>query len=41
MVIIDSNSFLSKGKNTAFNGMEVFGEVAMTLKDGLVKYRRK
>ncbi len=38
---IDSNTFLSKGKNTPFNGMEVFGQVHMTLKGGLVKYRRK
>jgi dihydroorotase len=40
-LIIDSNTFVSKGKNTPFNGMEVFGEVVMTLKDGLVKYKRK
>lgn len=40
-LIIDSNTFVSKGKNTPFNGIEVFGEVVMTLKDGLVKYKRK
>lgn len=40
-VIIDKNTFLSKGKNTPFNGMEFFGEVVMTLKDGAVKYNRK
>lgn len=39
--IIDSKEFVSKGKNTAFNGMEVYGEVYMTLKGGVVKYRRK
>lgn len=40
-VIIDSNTFLSKGKNTPFDGMNFYGEVAMTLKSGLIKYRRK
>lgn len=40
-VIIDRNTFLSKGKNTPFNGMEFFGEIVMTLKDGVVKYNRK
>ena len=40
-VIIDSNTFVSKGKNTAFNGMKFFGEVSMTLKDGVIKYSRK
>ena len=39
--IINSDTFLSKGKNTPFNGMEVFGEVHKTLKAGIVKYRKK
>ena len=38
---IDSNTFVSKGKNTPFNGMEMFGEVVMTLKNGIVKYNIK
>ena len=38
---IDSNTFVSKGKNTPFNGMEMFGEVVMTLKSGIVKYNIK
>lgn len=40
-VIIDSNTFLSKGKNTPFNGREVYGDLVMTLKDGKRKYKSK
>lgn len=40
-VIIDSNTFLSKGKNTPFNGREVYGDLVMTLKDGKIKYKSK
>lgn len=35
---IDGNKFLSKGKNTPFNGYEVYGKVCATLVDGEVKY---
>lgn len=35
---IDGNKFLSKGKNTPFNGHEVYGKVCATLVDGEVKY---
>ncbi len=36
--IIDSRKFLSKGKNTPFNGMEVYGRVKCTIVDGKVKF---
>ena len=36
--IIDSNKFLSKGKNTPFNGYEVYGKVVCTIVDGQIKY---
>ena len=35
---IDSSTFLSKGKNTPFNGMQVYGKVRYTIVDGEVKY---
>ncbi len=38
--VIDSNKFLSKGKNTPFNGFEVYGEVQYTIVDGAIKYKR-
>lgn len=37
--VIDGNKFLSKGKNTPFNGYEVYGKVCATLVDGEVKYK--
>lgn len=37
---IDSNEFLSKGKNTPFHGQEVYGEILMTIKSGEIKYRK-
>jgi len=36
--VIDGNKFISKGKNTPFNGFEVYGNVKYTLVDGEVKY---
>ncbi|OON95843.1 MAG: dihydroorotase [Epulopiscium sp. Nele67-Bin005] len=36
--IIDSKDFVSKGKNTPFNGMEVYGEVTHTLVNGKIIY---
>lgn len=36
--VIDGNKFLSKGKNTPFNGFEVYGKVHVTIVDGEVKY---
>jgi dihydroorotase len=35
--IIDSSKFVSKGKNTPFNGYEVSGAVKYTLVGGVVK----
>ncbi|OON99462.1 MAG: dihydroorotase [Epulopiscium sp. Nele67-Bin004] len=39
--MIDSDDFVSKGKNTPFNGMEVYGEVCYTLTNGNVIYERE
>lgn len=36
--VIDGKNFLSKGKNTPFNGFEVYGKVKYTLVDGEIKY---
>ena len=38
--VIDSDKFLSKGKNTPFNGFEVYGKVCCTIVDGEVKFER-
>lgn len=37
-IIIDGEKFISKGKNTPFNGMKFHGNVVATIKDGRVKY---
>ena len=37
---IDKRTFVSKGKNTPFDGFEVTGEVAYTLVEGRVVYER-
>lgn len=37
--VIDSKKFLSKGKNTPFNGYEVYGKVLYTIVDGEIKFR--
>ena len=36
---IDSKKFVSKGKNTPFDGMQVYGKVCCTIVDGEVKFR--
>jgi dihydroorotase len=36
--VVDSDKFLSKGKNTPFNGHKVCGVVKYTIVDGDVKY---
>jgi dihydroorotase len=36
--VIDGDKFYSKGKNTPFNGWEVYGKVVCTLVDGEVKF---
>ena len=35
---IDKNTFVSKGRNTPFDGFEVTGEVVCTLVDGKIVY---
>lgn len=37
-VIIDNTRFLSKGKNTPFQGMKFFGDVKLTMCDGRIVY---
>ena len=37
---IDSKNFLSKGKNTPFNGYEVYGKVCYTIVDGNIKFKK-
>ena len=37
--VIDGEKFISKGKNTPFNGTEVYGKVAYTIVDGKIKYK--
>lgn len=36
---IDSAKFVSKGKNTPFEGYEVYGGIEMTIVDGQIKYK--
>ena len=38
---IDPNEFASKGKNTPFIGMSVFGQIEKTIVKGQVKYSRE
>lgn len=38
--VIDPKDFASKGKNTPFEGMEVYGRVKYTIVDGAVKFPR-
>lgn len=38
--VIDGSKFVSKGKNTPFNGYKVYGEVQYTLVDGEIKYQK-
>lgn len=37
---INSEEFLSKGKNTPFEGMEFYGEILATVKGGVIKYKK-
>ena len=39
--IVDSEKFVSKGKNTPFNGYELTGAVKYTVVDGEIKYSAK
>ncbi len=35
---VDSSKFLSKSKNTPFEGKKLYGQIQMTIKDGKVRY---
>ena len=37
--VVDSNQFVSKGKNTPFNGYKLSGVVKYTVVDGVIKYQ--
>jgi dihydroorotase len=37
---INSQNFVSKGKNTPFNGMNAYGEILLTLKEGKEVYKK-
>lgn len=39
--IVDSSTFLSKGKNTPFNGVKLSGEVILTIKAGKITYQKE
>ena len=39
-ITVDSNKFVSKGKNTPFDGMELYGDIKITLRAGEVKYKK-
>ena len=38
---VNSEEFLSKGRNTPFEGMEFYGEILATVKGGEIKYKKK
>jgi len=38
---VDKSKFVSKGKNTPFDGFEVYGKVLYTIVDGQIKYGEK
>ncbi len=40
-VVVDPSSFVSKGKNTPFEGHELQGDILMTIKSGDIKYMSK
>lgn len=37
---VNKDEFLSKGRNTPFDGMEFYGEILATVKGGVVKYKK-
>lgn len=37
---IDVNNFISKGKNSPFDGLKVFGEILITIKEGKIVYNK-
>ncbi len=38
-VVVDASKFLSRGKNTPFDGKRYFGEIALTLVGGRTAYQ--
>jgi dihydroorotase len=38
---IEKEDFFSKGKNTPFDGMELYGDILATIRKGEIKYRRE
>lgn len=40
-VVIDSKDFASKGKNTPFEGLKLFGEIQKTIRAGIVVYSKE
>ncbi len=38
---VDKNKFVSKGKNTPFDGWKLFGKIKYTLVDGTIKYEEQ
>ena len=38
-IVVDASKFASKGRNTPFDKVELYGEVLMTIKDGEIKYK--
>lgn len=40
-VIVDPSTFVSKGKNTPFEGMQFIGDVLLTIRNGEIKYMNK
>lgn len=39
--VVNPDRFVSKGKNTPFSGMTVYGEILMTIRGGNIKYMSK
>jgi dihydroorotase len=37
-IVVDKDTFLSKGKNTPFHKREYYGKIVMTIKGGKVVY---
>lgn len=37
-IIVNSNRFVSRGKNTPFNNMTFYGDIIITMKNGEIKY---
>ena len=38
-IVVDASKFASKGRNTPFDKVELYGEVLMTIKGGEIKYK--